>query len=88
MPDQRYSLECCVSDVALLIKAGASAGAFDPAVSIKGKTFSVFKTADFAVLDRWRLLLNREARPYRYFAHLDGNRRELGRSRSPDWLDR
>jgi hypothetical protein len=85
MPDQAFRLECRMTDVDVLINAGAKPDAFFSEASAMGMRYSVFETPDFSVLDRWRLVLNLEARPYRYSARLDGNTRKLGRSRSPEW---
>jgi len=81
-----FVMEFNVAAVELLARAGVSRELMSDASGRDGAPHSVLMTSDFAELNRWRLFLNREARPYRYRQHDTNGVREMGRSRSPDWL--
>jgi hypothetical protein len=80
-----YYLELRKHDVDLLVQAGADPSGLSSALGANSVAHAVLTTLDFSTLDRWRLLLNREGRPYRYCEYDGQESRELGRSRSPDW---
>ena len=81
-----YHLELRDQVVDMLLEAGADPNDVSSVIGQKNVSHSVLTTRDYATLDRWRLFLNREARPYRY-CECDGPKTgELGRSRSPDWV--
>jgi hypothetical protein len=81
-----FELQLRTEDRNLLLCAGAVADELTPHIGRQsGVCYTAFNTTDFAVLDRYRLLLNREGKPYRYCAVSEIGERELGRSRSPDW---
>jgi hypothetical protein len=83
-----YHLELRDQDTDLLLHAGADPSDGSSVIGTKKIRYAVFATSAYATLDQWRLLLNREGRPYRY-CECDGQTtRELGRSRSPDWCER
>jgi hypothetical protein len=81
-----YHLELRDQDTDLLLQAGANPSDVSSVIGEKNVSHAVLVTPDYATLDRWRLFLNREGRPYRYCECDDQKTRELGRSRSPDWV--
>jgi hypothetical protein len=81
-----YHLELRDHDAHLLVQAGADLGGLSSAIGANPVAHTVLTTLDFPTLDRWRLLLNREGRPYRYYECVGDETRELGQSRSPEWV--
>ena len=85
MEQQLFVIEFGTASAELLVNAGTSRERFNLA-SKEGATYSVLTTSDFSELERWRLFLNREVCPYRYGEVEPRGIREMGRSRSPDWI--
>ncbi|WP_438397016.1 hypothetical protein [Caballeronia sp. DA-9] len=85
MEQQLFVIEFGTSSAKLLVDVGTSRACITGA-SKEGATYSVLTTSDFSELERWRLFLNREVCPYRCGEMETRGIREMGQSRSPDWI--
>ena len=84
MEQQLFVIEFGTSSAELLVDAGTSRAHH---WSVKRRRY-LFHADHFGFLrlERWRLFLNREVCPYRYGEVENYGIREMGRSRSPDWI--
>ena len=84
---QVFVLEFSEASAELLETAGMSRERITGASGNGSAQYLMLTATDFSEIDHWRLFLNREGRRYRYSEVEANGTREMGRSRSPGWVE-